>query len=527
MRKLLLLIASLMMPLSAAAQQYTISPAPFLLAQDNSGKIINNACVWTYTAGTTTAATTYADAAGTPNSNPIRSDSAGRFTAFLTPGSAYKYVYETSCTPPAHGTVLRTADNITAMPPSGVNLDVTGTAGESIVAGASVYLSDGSGGTTPGQWYNASATNSYSSSNALAVGMAVSAVSSTASGTFRISGRLTGLSGLTVGRYFVATGAGTITATEPANSRFVGVADSTTSLVIGVSPATTQVPDSIADGRLSASTGTCVPTADFSGIATIFYTPCTGNRLALYTGNVWVVRTFTEISISVSTCSASKPYDVFAVDGGAAANPSIETLIWTSSTARATALARQDGVWVKSGAPTRRWLGSFYCNGSAGQTDDSLTKRSICNGYNRVPRALRRFETTATWTYTTATIREANAAAANQVEILACDPEKPTPLRLTLQVNTYNTNADVARTAGFGEDSTTTFMAQQTSNAIIAAWPAGADFPITAALEHYPAVGRHVYSWNEISAAVGTTTWVGVGSGNSAQQAGITGWIEY
>src|SRR5581483_2212225 len=106
-----------------AGQGYTISPPPFLTALDNSGHIINNACVWTYVAGTTTPATTYSDNAGTPNADPIRTDSAGRFTAYLIPGTSYKFVYETSCTPPSHGTTLRTADNIAGVPASAANVD--------------------------------------------------------------------------------------------------------------------------------------------------------------------------------------------------------------------------------------------------------------------------------------------------------------------------------------------------------------------------------------------------------------------
>src|SRR2546425_11778069 len=79
-RLIVLLLALFGLPASVLAQSYTISPPPYLLAQNNSGAIINNACVWTYNAGTTTAATTYSDNAGTANANPIRSDSAGRFT---------------------------------------------------------------------------------------------------------------------------------------------------------------------------------------------------------------------------------------------------------------------------------------------------------------------------------------------------------------------------------------------------------------------------------------------------------------
>ena len=99
-----------------AAQAYTLAPAPYQTVLDNAGAIVANACVWTYRAGTTTPIATYADAGGTVNTNPIRTDSAGRFTAYLVPGAGYSFAYERPCTPPAHGVVLKTADNIVGTP---------------------------------------------------------------------------------------------------------------------------------------------------------------------------------------------------------------------------------------------------------------------------------------------------------------------------------------------------------------------------------------------------------------------------
>jgi len=49
-------------------------------------------------------------------------------------------------------------------------------------------------------------------------------------------------------------------------------------------------------------------------------------------------------------------------------------------------LTTQDGVLVKSGAATRRYVGTIYINSSGGQTDDSKTKRFVWNYYNRLPR---------------------------------------------------------------------------------------------------------------------------------------------
>jgi hypothetical protein len=101
-------------------QPYTLAPPPYQTVFDNTGAPVSNACVWTYAAGTTTPIATYSDADGTVNTNPIRTDSAGRFTAYLVPGTGYKFVYELPATPPAHGAVLRTADNVVGAPAAAV-----------------------------------------------------------------------------------------------------------------------------------------------------------------------------------------------------------------------------------------------------------------------------------------------------------------------------------------------------------------------------------------------------------------------
>jgi hypothetical protein len=94
----------------------TLAPAPYQTVLDNAGNLVPNACIWTYVAGTTTPAATYSDALGTPNTNPIRADAAGRYTAYLVPGAGYLFVVEQPATPPAHGAVIRTQDNVVGVP---------------------------------------------------------------------------------------------------------------------------------------------------------------------------------------------------------------------------------------------------------------------------------------------------------------------------------------------------------------------------------------------------------------------------
>jgi hypothetical protein len=234
MAAILLLVAG-----RAQAQNYTIAPIPFLYVWNTSGAIVPNGCVWTYAAGTTTPIATYSNTSGTQNGNPIVADVYGRFVAYLLPGTNYKFVYEsTPCSGPStHGTELKSQDNIQGVPSSASTVDIVGTAGEAIAAGQCVYLSDGSGGKTQGQYYKCDSATTYSSTLPV-VGFAPSAISSATTGTIRLAGSLTGLSSLTVAApYYVSGTAGAITSTAPANRRYVGAADSTTSIIVASNPA--------------------------------------------------------------------------------------------------------------------------------------------------------------------------------------------------------------------------------------------------------------------------------------------------
>src|SRR3989442_721862 len=137
----------------------TVMPAPKFVGLDANGNPLNGGKLYTYLAGTSTLQATYTDVAlSVANANPIILDSAGRATVFLTPGTSYKFILKDST-----GAAIWTQDNIASVPAATVNLDVTGTAGEALTAGQVVYLSDGSGTKTAGQWFKADPANSYSS----------------------------------------------------------------------------------------------------------------------------------------------------------------------------------------------------------------------------------------------------------------------------------------------------------------------------------------------------------------------------
>jgi hypothetical protein len=101
----------------------------------------------------------------------------------------------------------------------------------------------------------------------------------------------------------------------------------------------------------------------------------------------------------------------------------LEAVKWTTDSARATAVVRQDGVWVKNGAPERRYLGTVRLY-AVGTTIDSQDQRFVWNVDNRVPRMLFKRADAASWTYSGAGVwRMANASAANRVEMVLGLPD--------------------------------------------------------------------------------------------------------
>ena len=264
----------------------------------------------------------------------------------------------------------------------------------------------------------------------------------------------------------------------------------------------------IVEGRLTATSGTPVTTADVSGATSIYFTPYKGDNIALYDGSKWVLLSFSQVTISLSGLTASKPYDVFGyLSAGALA---IETLVWTNTTTRATALAYQNGVLSKTGALTRRYLGTVFINASGGQTDDTLAKRYLWNYYNRISRPLQKLETTDSWTYTTATYRQANGAATNQVETCVGVSEALLDLNvISLAANTIGDN-NVTVQVGIDEGGTSANDATVYSGPEIANYNAKA---VHANMTKYPSVGWINWVWTEKSTAVGTTTWYGDGGG--------------
>ena len=261
----------------------------------------------------------------------------------------------------------------------------------------------------------------------------------------------------------------------------------------------------VCNGRLTLTTGVPVTTANVSAATTLYFTPYKGDLIGLYDGaSAWTVYEFAEKSLDISGYTADKNYDIFVYDN--AGTPALEGLVWTDDTTRATVLATQDGVYVKTGATTRRYLGTIRITDQTGECEDSLLKRFVWNYYNQQRRKLFVEDATDSWTYTTAAYRQANNNAANKVQYV-CGVVLG---YLSAQTFVYFTSSTTARRVvitGIGLDRTNASDSTlggrgEVNSAIVAhtqTFYTGAEL-----------IGYHYLAWLEYSnTETGTTTWYG------------------
>lgn len=245
-------------------------------------------------------------------------------------------------------------------------------------------------------------------------------------------------------------------------------------------------------------------------------TPSGYGRIALYDGTRWNLYLVAGESISLSlTLTSATVYDVFVYDNSGTIT--LETLAWTSATGRATALAIQDGVLVKSGATTRRYMGTIYAVGT-NITEDSVNRRFVWNYYHRARRYMYTYDSTDSWNYTTATWRSANNSAANKIEFVQGLNDRAVSAQTMIMA--LSTSAKTIA-SGIGVDSTSV------NSALLFGTNMSANqyHQVESFYHGMTGIGYHFLQWLEYSGTGGTTTWYGDGGVPTALQGGITGWI--
>lgn len=190
---------------------------------------------------------------------------------------------------------------------------------------------------------------------------------------------------------------------------------------------------------------------------------------------------------------------------------------------RQTALAYQDGILVKSGTATRRYLGTFYANATTstemsvgGTTTEVGGKFFLWNYYHRVARHLYVQDFTDSWSQnTTSTWRVANGqvanagAAPNAIEFFVGLVEDVADATLVVVVTAGSTGAGSSQLA-IG------FNTRLVPGGLVAG-AYGTTLTITTRRSEFPRLGYNYFSWLERATQSGTTTWFGDNAGAGFQ----------
>lgn len=272
--------------------------------------------------------------------------------------------------------------------------------------------------------------------------------------------------------------------------------------------------NNLACGRLTLTSGAPISFSDAG--STIYYTPYNGDLISLYDNVMWKPYRFTELSKAIGTLTNGKNYDVF-IDAIAGSPVLSLGSAWTNNTTRADALTILNGIYVLNSDNRYRYLGTFRTN-STTTTINSNAHRFVWNMYNRVIGELSAQDGTDSWTYTTASWRQAENSSNNQVDYICGFAENIVSAQVLVMVG----NVSVANVAvGIGVDSITSNSAQlYGSNAPGVAQEASCFY------YGNPGIGYHYLAWLEISSATGTTTWYG-DNGIGFWNHGLLAWVYF
>lgn len=184
---------------------------------------------------------------------------------------------------------------------------------------------------------------------------------------------------------------------------------------------------------------------------------------------------------------------------------------------RATALATQDGRYVKTGDLSRLYLGTGMTTGTSGQSEDSLLNRLLWNNYNRRERKLKAIESATSWSYTTLAFRAYNNSVANRVNFVRGLNEDPVNMRMA-GLHAVTGAASGTCGVGIGLDRTTV------SHADIMAASNSTNTILTVATAEYkglPGEGFHFLQMEELSTGAAANFYGDIGDETKYQYGGV------
>lgn len=307
----------------------------------------------------------------------------------------------------------------------------------------------------------------------------------------------------------------------------------------------TGVTQSAPGGRLSLVTATPVMTTTQSAKTSIFYCLYNSSLVPYYTGAAWATDTIAELTLALDSNSghtgyqqSGKLFDVF-YDHNAGSGRIVTGPAWTSSTARADALARVGGIWVNNasivtkfdtsastatiGANLLTYLGTMiasadgqcsfiYGAAAAGGTGGNF---GIWNAYNRKPLTSFTNDSTDSWTYATGTFRSADNSTGNRFTYVCGLAEDTVHANYTIMCLSDATAIPVIAIGVDATNALTQASFQQRIPAVT--------ISLTASYSGIPGIGSHFLQAIEQSAAgAGTATFYGDNGAPTRDLSGLT-----
>jgi len=280
----------------------------------------------------------------------------------------------------------------------------------------------------------------------------------------------------------------------------IGSAVTLTSLTLdGNTPASVRTSNLTSPGgRLTLTTAIPVISTNVSDTATIYYTPFLHRFVPLWNGVNWSMHdiggelaySINESTYSPAPAATSIPYDLFVWDDNGTYRLT-KGPAWSSASARGsgagtTQLTRLNGMFVNAVAITNGpaanrglYVGTIYANVSAlmsmncfavncnGSAAANRCEINVWNMYNRVDLVSTVHDSTASWTYALATVRQQNGQANAGWDVVQGRAEDG----IDVEAVHYFTSgsATVNHDIGVGINSTTAFTGTSGSTATPAA----------------------------------------------------------
>lgn len=261
-------------------------------------------------------------------------------------------------------------------------------------------------------------------------------------------------------------------------------------------------------GYLTLTSGTPVISGDVAGATSVYYTPDIGNLIPIPDGTKFAIREFSELTLTLNANHvANAIYDIFAFSDSGTLRLGTGPA-WTTATAGSgargtgagtTELERLKGLYVNKVSMTARngastysvaaksgiYLGSMLMDGTNGQVTCHRTwgasrKWGVWNVFNRKPIILKAGEATASWNYTTNTIRQSGGFGNSTIALFAGLAEEIFDLSFTQKVSGGTGSAasamNVAWEQGIGWNSTTAYSGTVAHSGITGSTSAGGNW---------------------------------------------------